>query len=76
MGNCVSGEEDLGMSKMQHMAVGAGADAITDEALGLLDQNAGLKQKVGLTFSCSDLPNLDARSKTDAFIVLWSINGR
>ena len=35
MGNCIADEnEDMGMAKMQHMAVGAGADDITDEALG------------------------------------------
>ena len=40
MGNCIADEkEDVGMSGIRHMAVGTGtgADAITDEALGMLD---------------------------------------
>jgi len=35
-----------------------------------------LKQKVGLTFSCVGLPNMDRGSKTDPFVVLWQMNGR
>lgn len=31
---------------------------------------------MGLTFECSNLPNLDRGSKTDPFVVLWQINGR
>ena len=35
-----------------------------------------LKQKVGLTFECANLPNLDRGSKTDPFVVLWEMKGK
>jgi hypothetical protein len=35
-----------------------------------------LKQKVGLTFECSNLPNMDRGSKTDPFVVLWEMKGK
>ena len=73
MGNCITAE-DVGMSTMKNRAVdqGVGQDDVSD-VLGFIDRNAGLKQRVGLTFSCSDLPNLDKHSKTDAFLVLWAL---
>lgn len=44
------------------------------------DANAAqLKQKISLSFSLRDLPNVDTFSKTDAFIVLYSmtkVNGQ
>jgi hypothetical protein len=30
-----------------------------------------LKSKVALTFSATDLPNMDSRSKSDAMVVVW-----
>lgn len=56
---------------MSNQAVGTGSDGISDDALAASLVNSGLKQKVGLSFNCTDLPNLDKRSKTDAFIVIW-----
>ena len=35
----------------------------------------GLSQKLMLSFSCSDLPNLDKESKSDVFCVLWEQKG-
>ena len=34
-----------------------------------------LKSKVSLTFTASNLPNMDTGSKTDPFIVLWELSG-
>jgi len=52
-------------------AVGASLD---DQILGMTDADS-LKQKVVLTFECSNLPNLDKGSKTDPFVVLFQKNG-
>jgi len=55
--------------------VGAGTNNIDDATLDLaLSRNsmALLKQKVGITFKCSHLPNLDMGSRTDAFCVLYT----
>ena len=72
MGGCFSTDEDVGLpaaaDKMK--AVGNSSEGITDDLLSSLD-GAGLKQTVGLTFSCANLPNLDSGSKTDPFLVLW-----
>jgi len=82
MGNdlsCINTKEDAGMSRLKLQAVGANSNQISDaELAGMMDNNPmnALKQKVGLTFRCSDLPNLDRNSKTDAFCVLWDISGR
>ena len=82
MGNCMettdsSSYEDKGVNEKAMMAVGSNSTGINDETLDLcLGQVGMLKQRVGLTFSCFDLPNLDRNSKTDAFIVLWKINNR
>lgn len=78
MGNeCIKAvDEDKGVSKMGMQAVGAGADEINDATLNLClggDMNA-LKQRVGLTFHCTNLPNLDSGSKSDAFVVLWDVS--
>ena len=72
-----SSYEDKGVNEKAMMAVGSNSTGINDETLDLcLGQVGMLKQRVGLTFSCFDLPNLDRNSKTDAFIVLWKINNR
>jgi len=69
--------EDRGVLKRAMTAVGSNSQAVNDETLELcLGQVAALKQRLGLTFRCHDLPNLDRNSKTDAFIVLWKINSR
>lgn len=75
MGNdCVkANQEDIGMNSKQgtgasnQAAVGASID---DQILSGAPMDA-LKQKVGLTFECQNLPNLDKGSKTDPFVVLW-----
>ena len=77
MGNdCVKANEDIGMNQLAKAAVGADANAISDDVLNANLPSDSLKQKVGLNFECTDLPNLDVGSKTDAFIVVWQINGK
>jgi hypothetical protein len=57
------------------MAVGADHAEINDQTLDIAlgAGAAGLKQKVGLSFKCNNLPNLDRGSKTDAFCVLYNL---
>jgi hypothetical protein len=78
MGNdCIkANNEDIGMSNLSKAAVGSDSNQISDDLLNANLPNDSLKQKVGLNFSCTDLPNLDVGSKTDAFIVVWQINGK
>ena len=59
-------------------ATGANIESISDEALAAatMDAMAGLKQKLILSFSCKDLPNMDKTSKSDCFIVLWYLKGK
>ena len=62
-------------------SVGAGQGNVNEheleKALGLA--NAGvasaLKSKVQLRFEAEKLPNLDTGSKSDCFLVLYSVNG-
>ena len=71
------GTEDVGVNKVAMQAVGTRTNYIDDSTLDLaLGQSPGasLKQRVGLTFSCQNLPNLDRYSKTDAFCVLYNIS--
>ena len=87
MGNaCASGNkysydiEDLAIDKqignIGMRAVQGGQDTISNEVLDLaLGEMATLKQRVSLTFECSNLPNLDKRSKSDAICVLFQMNG-
>lgn len=77
MGNdCVKANEDVGMSQLSKAAVGADTNSISDELLNANLPSDSLKQRVGLNFECTDLPNLDSGSKTDAFIVVWQLNGK
>ena len=59
------------------MAVSANSNELNDEYLNAslgMNTLASLKQKVGITISCKSLPNIDRRSKTDPFCVLWDIS--
>lgn len=61
---------------MGKMAIGSRQDSISNEALDLALGGANsLKQKVSLTFEGINLPNLDQGSKTDAFCVLFQLQG-
>ena len=64
------------MNQLSKQAVGTNADSISDDLINANLPTDSLKQKVGLNFECTDLPNLDTSSKTDAFIVVWQINGK
>ena len=78
MGNCITENEDVGMTKKAHAQQATGANVNSDEvalAALALDSQAGLKQKLILNFSCSGLPNLDKASKSDTFVVLWLLKG-
>lgn len=61
------------MKTIQGQAVGAGA--ISNDQLDQLNINDGLTQRLMLSFTGVNLPNLDQRSKTDAFCVLWELKG-
>jgi hypothetical protein len=79
MGNICSPGEDAGVESRGKMAVGSSStNEIDDEALDLaLGENAmALKSKVSLRFKCTDLPNLDKRSRTDPFCILWQVNSK
>jgi hypothetical protein len=75
MGNdCVkANNEDIGMNKYAQKAVGSNANEITDDLLEASLPNDSLKQKVGLTFECLNLPNMDVHSLTDAFVVVYLV---
>ena len=69
--------EDIGVNNIAQRAVGSNQTDINDATLAAClgaSPAAGLKQKIGLNFKCNNLPNLDVKSKTDAFIVLWDIS--
>lgn len=70
----VNSKEDITIMKQGQKATGMSEqidDGSLDLALGA--EAIGLKQKIGLTFKCSDLQNMDAKSKSDAFCVLWNL---
>ena len=69
--------EDRGMSTIKSKAIGANVDEINDDVLkDILNQgNDSLMQRVSLSFSATNLPNLDQKSKTDAYVVLWELRG-
>ena len=48
--------------------------SITDADILAMANDDGLKQRILLNFKCSDLPNLDKKSKSDPYIVLWAFN--
>ena len=52
---------------------------VKDEDLLEISLNQGaLKQKLILRFSCAKLPDMDKNwgSKSDPFVVLWSLEGK
>lgn len=81
MGNdCVkANNEDRGMNTKQGTGAAnqaaVGGASIDDQILQGMPGDS-LKQRVGLTFECNNLPNLDRGSKTDPFVVLWQMNGK
>ena len=79
MGNCIADEEDVGDNTDASMqkAVSQDVESIDDAALlGALGKSAGLKQKLILNMKCLNLPNMDKRSNTDAFCILWQMKGK
>ena len=82
MGNkniCKTDLEDKNMSNL-NKAVGTQVNeidsAILDECLSKNSAKVNLKEKVELSISLKDLPNLDKDSKTDAYCVIFQLNGR
>ena len=73
MGGCCIQNEDIGTSRFQGMAVGGGAAGNNVDYMGQLGGGDLLVQRLMLTISCQNLPNLDKKSKTDAFCVLYEI---
>ena len=57
-----------------------GVDMVKDEDLLEISLNQGgsLKQNLILRFSCANLPDMDKNwgSKSDPFVVLWSLEGK
>jgi len=78
MGNdCVkANNEDVGMSQQHGTGASAAVGASIDDQILSGTPGDSLKQRVGLTFECTNLPNLDVGSKTDPFVVIWQMNGR
>jgi len=75
MGNCISENvksEDKGLETVGKQSVGF---TISDNQLALVAKDDTPKQKVLLTFSASNLPNMDKKSKTDCFAVLYFLKG-
>ena len=72
---CVQSEEEINISQMGLKAVGTKTDEIDNDVLDMAlagnNPNALLKSKVSLTFSASQLPNLDKGSKSDPFLVCY-----
>jgi len=62
---------------MGRLAVGANQDQISNDILEASISNSNsvhdLKQRIELSFEALNLPNLDIGSKSDPFLVLWSI---
>ena len=65
------------LAKMGKLAIGANQEQISldliEASIEGLNPMSSLKQRVELTFQASDLPDLDVGSKTDPFVVLWSL---
>lgn len=78
MGACISSEE-VAIGAMGQKAVGGNMAGISDQdleaALGLANSQSALKSKVALSFQAEKLPNMDTGSKTDAFVVLYELQG-
>ena len=74
MGCCVesSHPEDVGSKGIQQRAVGAD---MSNNEIDQLSFNDGLSQRLMLTISCETLPNLDKKSRTDPFCVIWQMKG-
>ena len=75
MGNiCDTDIEDKGMQKVKH-SVGTNSDSIggdiLNELLSLNPAKDNLKERVQLSISLSNLPNLDRKSKTDPYCVIF-----
>ena len=66
--NSQSRGEDKGANGLSQQMVGA---TITSDALDQLNLTDDLTQKLILSISCIDLPNLDKKSKSDPFVVIW-----
>ena len=73
MGMCMSTDEDVGVTTSTMKAIGTSNNSITDEMLKAMMPTHGLSQSLGINFSCSSLVNMDSRSKSDPFIVLWEM---
>ena len=58
--------------------MGTGTNVIDEASLELALKNSNpadsLKQKVGLTFQCTGLPNMDKDSKTDVYCVVYDLS--
>jgi hypothetical protein len=72
---CVQSAEEVTISQMGLKAVGTNTDQIDNDVLDMAlagnNPNSLLKSKVSLTFSASQLPNLDEGSKSDPFLVCY-----
>ena len=67
---CDDDEEDVGARKFNNnMPVAANQAVISDDQLDMMKIGDGLSQKIILQISCSDLPNMDVKSKSDPFAV-------
>ena len=73
MGMCMSTDEDVGVTSSTMKAIGTSNNSITDDMLKAMMPTHSLSQSLGMNFSCSNLINMDKRSKSDPFLVLWEL---
>ena len=79
MGNCCGGDEDVGMARKAkdfNNATTANVESVSDEMLAALSGEKGLKSSLILSFSAESLPNMDKKSKSDTFAVLYFLRGK
>ena len=72
MGTCMS-TEDIGLNGASMKAVQANSNTITDDILKATLPGHSLSSSVSLTFSCSNLINMDSRSKSDPYVVVFEL---
>jgi len=63
--------EDIGHRGNKAAGVSTIVRKIDDAALEVLSTNNILKQVLLLTIKCIDLPNMDKKSKTDSFCIMF-----
>ena len=73
---CTEDDEDFGSRQYnQNQPIAASQQSVSDDQLDRLKLDS-LSQILIIQIACSDLPNLDKKSKSDPFAVLWELDER